>query len=49
MRIVEPEETNVTRKYLGKHFPAAMDTHAIEELLNAAFSMLSMPRPALNL
>jgi hypothetical protein len=44
--IVEPEETAVTRRRLGKHIPAATNTHAvIEELLDAVFCMRSVPSP----
>jgi hypothetical protein len=35
--IMEPEETAVARQEVGKHVPAAMNTHAIIELLDAVF------------
>jgi hypothetical protein len=42
-RIVESEETAVTRQRLGKHIPAATNTHAtMEELLDMVFSVQSV-------
>jgi hypothetical protein len=42
---VEPEETAIAGQHHGKHMSAAMDTHAtVEELLEAVFSVWSMPR-----
>jgi hypothetical protein len=39
-RIMEPEETSVTRQRFGKHNSAVTDTHATtEELLCAVFSV----------
>jgi hypothetical protein len=32
----------VSRQRLGTHIPAALNTHTIEELLDASFSMQSM-------
>jgi hypothetical protein len=45
-RIVEEEEkTAVARRQYGKHFSAATETDAaIDELLEAAFSVWSLPR-----
>jgi hypothetical protein len=44
-RIMEPEETSITRQRLSKHVPAATNTQAtIEELLEAMFSVGSAPR-----
>jgi hypothetical protein len=41
--IVEAEETAAARQRLGKHLPAATNTHVtIEELLDAEFSMRFM-------
>jgi hypothetical protein len=41
--IVEPEETVVASQRLGKHVPAAENTHAeTEKLLEAVFSVRSM-------
>jgi hypothetical protein len=38
--IVEPEETDVARQRLNKHFPTETSTHAtIKELLGTVFSM----------
>jgi hypothetical protein len=43
--IVEPEQMAAVRLCLSKHMSAAMDMPAtIEELLEAVFSMQSMPR-----
>jgi hypothetical protein len=43
-RSSEPEETAVARERLGKHVPAAMDTHAaIEKSLETVFSVRSVP------
>jgi hypothetical protein len=39
---VETEETAIPRQRLGKHVPVARNTHATQELLNAAFSMRSV-------
>jgi hypothetical protein len=42
---VEPEEAEVPRQRLDKEVSAATDTHAeVEELFEAVFSMLSLPR-----
>jgi hypothetical protein len=42
-RIVEPEETAVAMQRLGKHVPAATNTHATtQELLDSVFSMRSV-------
>jgi hypothetical protein len=42
---MEPKETTVARKRLGKRASAATDTHATtEELLETVFSMRSVPR-----
>jgi hypothetical protein len=44
-RSAEQKETTVARERLGKHVPVATDTQAtIEELLEAVFSMWSVPR-----
>jgi hypothetical protein len=40
--IVKPEETFITRKWLGKHFPAATNTQIIEVLLKTMFSIRSV-------
>jgi hypothetical protein len=41
-RIVEPEKMSNARQWLGKHAPAAMNTHVTtEELLGMLFPMLS--------
>jgi hypothetical protein len=43
-RSSEREETAVARERLGKHIPAATDTHAtIEESFETVFSVLSVP------
>jgi hypothetical protein len=39
----EREETAVARERLGKHIPASTDTHAIEEVSEAVFSMRPVP------
>jgi hypothetical protein len=39
---VKTEETAIHRQRLGKHFPAARNTHAAQELLHAVFSMRSL-------
>jgi hypothetical protein len=39
---VETEETAVASQRLGNHIPAATNTYAIEELLNAVFSVRSV-------
>jgi hypothetical protein len=39
---MEPEETSVARQLLGKYGPAATNTHAAIELLDAVFSMQSV-------
>jgi hypothetical protein len=45
-RIVEWEETATARQQLGKQAPPAMNKQATtEELLEAVFSMQSVPRP----
>jgi hypothetical protein len=47
-RIIEPEETAVTRQWFGKHDSAVTDTHvAREELLYAVFSVGSSSRLSL--
>jgi hypothetical protein len=47
---LESEENAVTRQRLGKHFPAATNTHAtVEELLDAVFSMWSLSFQVLNM
>jgi hypothetical protein len=40
--IVEPEETVVARHWIGQHVPAATNTQATIELLDAVFSILSV-------
>jgi hypothetical protein len=48
--IMESEETAVARQRFGRYIPAETNTHsAIEELLDAVFSMRSLPKPNLNL
>jgi hypothetical protein len=48
--IVEREESAVARQRLRKHFAGATKTHeAIKELLNALFSMRSMPYQIFNM
>jgi hypothetical protein len=46
---MEPEETAVARKLLCKQVPAATNTHAIIELLDAVFSMQSVSYEILNM
>lgn len=42
---MEPEETAAARKRLEKHVSTATNMHAtVEELLEAVFSMWSVPR-----
>jgi hypothetical protein len=42
---VEPEERAIAKQQLSNHRSTAADTHAtIEELFEAMFSMLTMPR-----
>jgi hypothetical protein len=42
---VQPEETAIARQRHGKHVSVAVDMHAtVEELLEAVFSMWSVPR-----
>jgi hypothetical protein len=42
-RTVEAEETADVRERLGTHASAVTDKHATRELLEAVFSMLSVP------
>jgi hypothetical protein len=42
-RIVEPEETAITRQWLSKHISLATYTHTIDEVLKAVISMRSVP------
>jgi hypothetical protein len=41
---VEAKELAIVRQQLGKHTPIATDMHATTELLEAVFSLWSVPR-----
>jgi hypothetical protein len=42
--IVEPEKMSVARQHFSKHIPVAMNIHTMEKLLEAVFSMQSVPK-----
>jgi hypothetical protein len=45
VEIADPENTSVAYQWHGKHFSAVANNHAAtEELLEAVFSMRSVPR-----
>jgi hypothetical protein len=41
---VEPEETSIAKQHGKQHVSATMNTHTMEEWLEAVFSLRSMPR-----